>query len=206
MDHDLLGPRYPRSVLTGTAAEAFGTVLRFHLDGEWVLDPTFGDGISWQGLVKPSRLVCSDIQEPWRQDVFRLREQHPEYKGAFDLVYFDPPYFACVAASSDERAGAYGGYTQSYADLSALIGFAPELAWCLRPGGKIILKCGDQYHVPTRQLWLHHLEWCRSLERAFRLVDFYIYPFHHVSPTAYQVKDRPSAVVTHSYFVVGEKA
>lgn len=206
MERDLLGPRYPRSVLTGSASKAFATVLRFHLAGERVLDPTFGEGISWQIIDPlPAGLVRSDLKEPWLQDVFRLREQRPEYEGAFDLVYFDPPYFTGVDGSGDERREAYGGYAQATAKLGSFVDFAPELAWCLRPGGKIVLKCGDQYHVPSRRLWLHHLRWCAALERRFRIIDFYVYPFHHVSPTAYQVKDRPSAIVAHSYFIVGER-
>lgn len=198
--------KYPVSCLDGSASAAFLTVLQMHLDGEAVLDLTYGDGLSWgdAGLFAPAGLVRSDIKPPFNQDLFTAAHDHPEWRGAFDLVYFDPPYFFGVEASTDPRAEQYGRYDHDGAALSRYMAFVPEIATFLRSGGKVIVKCGDQYHVPSRRLMLHHIEWCGWLTRAFSLVDFYVYRYHRVSPTAYQVKDRPCAVVAHSYFIVGQ--
>ena len=198
--------KYPLSCLTGTASEAFGTVLDFHLAGaRKVLDPTYGDGLSWKGLSADKYdLTRSDIREG--QDAFTLSADRPDLLGAFDVVFYDPPYFIDVANSKDPRFAAYGGaYGQAAAALEAYMEFVSEVPRFLVPNGKLILKCGDQYHVKTRRLLLHHLRWCEAIARSgLTLVDFYVYRYHRVSPTAYQVKARPSAVITHSYFVVGQ--
>jgi hypothetical protein len=39
----------------------------------------------------------------------------------------------------------------------------------------------------------------------FRIVDAFIFTHHHMSPTAFQVKDRPCSVIMHTYFLVFQK-
>jgi len=211
-------PRYPRSVLSGTASEAFESVLRMHLpEGGTVLDPTYGDGLSWQGVGLPvsimrrrgrsaaapeAGVLATDLK--FGYDVRDLARLRPDLQESFDVVYFDPPYFAGVPISDDPRAGQYGGYTQSFAELQQLMNVVPSLAFFLRARGKLILKCADQYHVKTRTFHALHLQWATALQRELALVDLYVYPYHRVSPTAYKVKNRPCAVVAHSYFLVGQ--
>lgn len=192
----------PLSCLEGTAADAFGKVLAFHLDGDRVLDVTYGMGLSWRGLQEPSGLVKSDRVALYGQDLFTACADRLDWREAFDLVYYDPPYFAGVVTSDDPRAEAYGGYD---ADLRRYMAATPSLAGFLRPGGKLILKCGDQFDVRDRRLHLYHLDWIAAMAPAFEVVDFYVYRYHRVSPTAYQVKNRPCAVVMHSYFIVGQR-
>lgn len=198
--------KYALSCLDGSAADAFRAVLHMHLGGPRVLDLTYGSGLSWgePELLDTYDVVRSDLQAPYGQDVFTVVRDRPDWHGAFDLVYYDPPWFVDIGTRShDPREAAYGGYGAN--DLERFIAVVPDLATLVRPGGKIIVKCGDQYHVPTRRLLLHHLRWCETIARGFTLVDFYVYRYHRVSPTAYQVKDRPCAIVAHSYFLVGEK-
>lgn len=212
--------KYPTSCLDGSAAHAFGAVLGMHLEGRRVLDVTYGDGLSWgegdmfdNTRVYSPRfgpidvdLTKSDIKPPYAQDLFALVRTRPEWAGVFDLLYYDPPWFIDIEGNSDDpRAEAYGGYGQQTCSLDRYVDAVRDLAVHLRVGGKIVVKCSDQYHVPSRRLLLHHLQWCASVRCWYDLVDFYVYRFHRVSPTAYQVKDRPCAVVSHSYFIVGQK-
>lgn len=199
--------RYPTSVLRGSATDAFRTVLQMRTGAGQVrvLDPTYGEGISWGAPTlfdEAIEVVKSDIK--MGQDIFTAVADRQEWHEAFDLIYYDPPWFIdCGTESGDPRAETYGGYGEQ--PLQRFIEAVHDLKMFLRPHGELIVKCSDQYHVPTRRLLLHHLDWCAELRAAeFDLADFYIYPYHRVSPTAYQVKDRPCAVVAHSYFVVGK--
>jgi len=206
---DLFGVRYPSSLLTGSASDAFSEVLGMHLRGDRVLDATYGTGLSWSGLRLPIRRVCADIDPKSahvvKQDLFTAVLDRQEWIRAFDVVFYDPPYYFGVDASDDPRQSDYGGYAVTEAQLLRYMHAQADLARFLRPGGKLILKCADQYHVPSRRLYLHHLDWCEHMRKALTIVDFYVYRYHRVSPTAWQVKDRPCAVIGHTYFVVGEK-
>lgn len=211
--------KYPVSCLDGTAADALRSVLSMHLDGSRVLDLTYGEGLSWRdgdlldttrvhtvrGLVDVE-LTRSDIKAPYNQNIFTVLADRPEWIGAFDLVYYDPPWFVDIGDESvDPRAEAYGGYGEQATSLDGYVMVASSFEQLLRPSGKLVVKCADQYHVPSRRLLLHHIEWCKTLTITYDLVDFFVYRFHRISPTAYQVKNRPCAVVAHSYFIVGQK-
>lgn len=205
-NRDLFGTAYPISCLDGTAAAAFRTVLGFHLEGDRVLDPTHGDAISWKGAPFPAGLVASDIKTG--TDLFMIVASHPEWRGWFDVVFYDPPYLLDVAddETDDKRADAYGGYAHNEMDLLRYMLFVRDARALLRVGGKLIVKCQDQYVVATRRLWLHHLNWCAKIQDAgLSLVDFYVYRYNRTSPTAFQVKERPCAVIAHTYFIVAER-
>lgn len=202
--------RYPLSCLDGTAPAAFATVLGMHRGGGKVLDLTYGTGRSWgerpdDGIT----LVKADIsggKDVVAQDLFAAVIDRPDWIGAFDVVYYDPPWFVDIGSSTkDPREAAYGGYSGNARSFDEYVTFVATLPSFLKPGGKAIVKCSDQFHVPTRRLLLLHVEWVRAVEAVMDVVDFYVYRYHRVSPTAYQVKDRPCAVIAHSYFIVGQK-
>lgn len=201
--------RYPLSVLEGSAADAFGAVLRHHLPvGSRVLDPTFGEGLSWgPALLEQYTVQRTDLRPPWEQDLFSLLHSHPEYEGAFDAVFYDPPYLIGAARTSDPRTQTYGGYDGDEGGLQRFMeAIEDPLRRCLRPGGKIIVKCGDQYVPKLRRFRPWHFYWMQHiLSAGLDLIDLYIYRYHRVSPTAFQVKDRPCAVIAHTYFLIGHK-
>jgi hypothetical protein len=63
----------------------------------------------------------------------------------------------------------------------------PEL---LKEEEKIILKCADQYQTAERRFYPHHHTWIKKLTN-FNITDLLIFTHHRISPTAFQVKDRP---------------
>lgn len=203
--------RYPTSVLQGTAAQALATVLLHHLPQDKgpykVLDPCYGKGHWWDArLSNDYHVHPSDILPPWNQDVRRLFADRPDMVGAFDAVVYDPPYLVGTGNTDDPREGDYGGYAHSEFDLLSYINALSGLVLMLKPNGVLIVKCQDQYVVPERKLHLWHADWLVELDACdVDVVDFYVYPYHRASPTAYQVKDRPCAVVGHSYLLVARR-
>ncbi len=156
----------------------------------------------------PPEVVYSDLRPDIgdSQDIFRIKEERPEWEGAFSMVVYDPPYFVNVRKSKDPRENQYGGYDMTQGRLLRYMQWTGHTApWLLRKGGKLIVKCADQYVVKERRLRLWHTEWLRFVGAAFDIVDLFVYPYHRVSPTAYQVKDRPSSIISHTYLIVGQK-
>ena len=74
----------------------------------------------------------------------------------------------------------------------------------LKDNGKLIVKCADQYQTKERKFYPHHYTWIRRLSN-FKIIDFFIFTHHRMSPTAFQVKDRPCSVIMHTYFLVFKK-
>lgn len=200
---------YPVSVLDGSAAQAFGEVLTFHLPpASKILDPTFGQGHLWDARVMSDYEVTkSDILPSYNQDLFSLADDHPEYIEYFDGVIYDPPYLIDVQRSNDPRSSDYGNYHHTEDDLRRFMtAVANPLKYLIKPGGKIIVKCSDQYINITRKLHLWHVDWLLAMQRGgYTIVDLFIQRYHRVSPTAYQVKNRPSNIIAHSYLLVGQK-
>ena len=220
-----MSKQYPRSVLTGNAAEAFRTVYDFHRGRRRgnTLDPTCGERLWWgdqppdspQPPIQPRRpdvpdhVLCSDaIEFPGceEQSLFSIKELRPEWEGAFSMVVYDPPYFVNVNRSKDPRENQYGGYSMTEGRLLDYMRWTATTApWLLNKNGKIIVKCADQYIVKDRRLRLWHTNWIQHIHHSFDIVDLFVYPYHRVSPTAYQVKDRPSSIIAHTYLIVGQK-
>lgn len=209
--------RYPIATRSGKVGEFFDDLLKLHLDlakSPLILDPTCGEKHLWEGIAYteyPRRIEGqpqvvfrdADPTKSWiAQDVRKMT-----FTKLFDAVIFDPPYFFGQESSSDPRQNDYGGYHQSLADLHSLIMDGTERCFeSLKPGGKFILKCADQYHVPSRKFYPLHYDWMDAVQLFMKLVDIQIYVYHRVSPTAYQVKARPCSVINHTYFLVFEKA
>lgn len=200
--------RYPLSVLQGSAQSSLAEILALHFPlKSHILDPTYGDGLMWSdGLLWQYEVASSDIKPPYSQDLFKLTDDHPDLIGRFDGILYDPPYMVGVAKSDDERQDAYGGYAGTEQDLKRYMGALTDpLPKLLKHNGKLILKCADQYVVSERKFYPRHIAWCNALiAGGFNIIDFYVYRYHHISPTAFQVKERPAAVVVHSYFIVGQ--
>ncbi len=198
--------KYPLSVLDGTASEALAQILALHvLPGARIFDPTCGECILWRNI--PADLYdveFSDIAEPYNQDLYLLPTTQPDYLAAFDALIYDPPYMMGIPKSNDPRASVYGGYSGTQEALKRFMQATDKpLSLFLKKGGKILVKCSDQYYVPEKRLYLWHFDWVQALRQRYDIVDFYIYRYHRMSPTAFQVKNRNSNVIVHTYWIVG---
>jgi len=203
--------KYPISIGGGKVSPFFDKILRLHFPkGSRILDPTCGKKLLWADIDQSEwEVTFSDIaphQDSLTFDLFDLPSmEFGLQKGKFDGIIYDPPYFFGVPLSNDPRAEAYGFYRQSKGELrkfmEATVTVFPSI---LRPQGKLIVKCSDQYYVPEKKLYLLHYMWLTIMLRAYKIVDFYVYHYPRVSPTAYQVKNRGSSIIAHTYFIVGQ--
>jgi hypothetical protein len=197
--------------------EYFYEILRFHIppsSEKRILDPTCGKKHLWEEFLKPdlkgenklkeySEVVFSDKVDYGQEIVSDLRDL--SFNEEFDGIIYDPPYFFGYAGSNDPRRQDYGDYIQTYDDLVWFMDYANEKFpnW-LKKDGKLILKCADQYQTRERKFYPHHITWANKLSN-FKLTDNLIFIHHRMSPTAFQVKNRPCAVIMHTYFLVFNK-
>jgi len=210
--------KYPLSHNAGkTLGEYFAEILAFHIPpskDKFILDPTCGKKHLWVEMITPNlkgrakideygKVVFSDIVDYGQEIVSDIKDLEFDYQ--FDGIIYDPPYFFGYKGSTDPRRADYGDYIQSYEDLLWFMDFANERfpEW-LKDDGKLILKCADQYQTKERKFYPHHYTWIKRLSN-FNLIDLFIFIHNRMSPTAFQVKNRPCSVIMHTYFLVFEK-
>lgn len=211
-------PKYPLSHNAGkTLGEFFNELLTFHLPPSKdvvILDPTCGKKHLWIEFLKPDlkgktrlddygKVVFSDIVDYGQEIVSDIKDLKFDYQ--FDGIIFDPPYFFGYKGSTDPRREDYGDYIQNYEDLIWYMDLANNkfLEW-LKDDGKLIVKCADQYQTKERRFYPHHYTWINRLSN-FDIIDLFVFIHHRLSPTAFQVKNRPCSVIMHTYFLVFEK-
>lgn len=212
--------KYPLSIQDsihdGKVADAFNQLLTLHVPlGSKILDPTAGSHLLWGNYLEPTifgvpyQVTFSDINGgPGNESVnlARARVDREEWLDAFDCVVYDPPYFIGESETQDPREENYGGYHYSRADLEMYMDLTHSvIPSLLKPNGILILKCSDQFVVPERKFYLHHYDWLTHMQYQFEIIDVMVYRYHRMSPTAFQVKDRPCGVIMHSYYFVGRK-
>ena len=206
---------YPLSHNAGkTHGEYFRDILTFHIPpsiDRRILDPTCGKRHLWTEFMKPrltgrtlleeyGEVVFSDVVDFGYNMVSSVEDLHFDQK--FDGIVYDPPYFFGYEGSDDPRKEDYGDYIQDYEGLLWFIDIANRgFPGLLKDDGKLIVKCADQYQTKERRFYAHHCEWVKRLT-AFDIVDLNIFIHHRLSPTAFQVKDRPCSVIMHTYFLV----
>ena len=211
--------RYPISHNAGKQlGEFFEEVLKFHISpskNKRILDPTCGKKYLWTEFLKTDlrgkskiesygEVIFSDIADYGQEIVSDIKDL--EFDAQFDGIIYDPPYFFGYKGSTDPRRKDYGGYIQNYEDLLWFMDIANEKFpnW-LKDDGRLIVKCADQYQTKERKFYPHHYTWIQRLTN-FNIIDFFIFIHHRLSPTAFQVKNRPCSVIMHTYFLVFEKA
>lgn len=210
--------KYPLSHGTGKPlSEYFKELLTFHVPPPAkVLDPTCGMKHLWSefpfmlrtlrgpAIFTQYNITFADIRDLGQEVVSDFRDL--DYGPVFDAIVFDPPYLYGYFDSPDERESDYGGYSQDFTDLLNLMHSSSSLHEMLKPGGKIVLKCSDMYDTKKRKFMDLHFLW-NDMWRGndLRMVDFNVYPHHHLNPLAFQVKDRPTSVVMHTYFMWYQK-
>jgi len=210
--------RYPISHNAGKQlGEYFEEILTFHIPPSTkkkILDPTCGKKYLWTEFVKTDlhgkskldrygKIIFSDVKDYGQEIISDVKDLEFDLK--FDGIIYDPPYFFGYKGSTDPRRKDYGDYIQSYEDLLWFMDVAntkfPE--W-LKEDGKLIVKCADQYQTKERKFYPHHYTWIQRLSN-FDLIDLFIFIHHRLSPTAFQVKNRPCSVIMHTYFLVFKK-
>jgi len=189
-----------------------------------ILDPTCGKRYLWERFMKRGlrtgkpliedygEVVFSDIRDLGQDVVADFRDLAKVFDergvdSKFDCVVFDPDYLFGYKGSDDEREDDYGGYDQTFEELRDKMSDANDVfPKLLKPDGKLILKCSDQYQTDERAFYPLHHYWGNTFSTFgnFWWVDFFIYVHHRMSPTAFQVKDRPCGVIMHTYFMVFE--
>ena len=212
--------KYPVSCMSDGRVgidKVFYKIFTFHFpvsDGNkhQILDPTCGKQYLWKHfclkslitgkpILEKYNVIFSDIRDLGQSLVSDFRDL--SFNKELDGIVFDPPYFFGVKVSDDPRRDDYGGYNQTYEELYEMIESASKIfpLW-LKKGGKVILKCSDQFWTKDRKFYPHHITWTKLFEGMFDLVDIFIHIYHRVSPTAYQVKNRPSSIINHTYFLI----
>lgn len=210
--------RYPISHNAGkNLGEYFYDILTFHIPpskSKRILDPTCGKRHLWTEFLKTTlndktrlddygEVVFSDLVNYGYNIVSSFADLDFSYE--FDGIIFDPPYFFGYEGSNDPRREDYGDYIQTYDDLIWFMDTANiKFPGMIAPDGKLILKCADQYQTKERKFYAHHYEWIRRLTN-FDMVDLNVFIHHRMSPTAFQVKDRPCSVIMHTYFLTFKK-
>ena len=197
--------------------EYFKEILEFHVLPSKeikILDPTCGKKHLWTDFYELNldgsipinnygEIVFSDIVDYGQEIVSDIRNL--EFNDPFHCIVYDPPYFFGYRGSNDPRRNDYGDYIQNYDDLVWFMDFANErfTDW-LTDNGKLIVKCADQYQTKERKFYCHHNTWINKLSN-FEIIDLMMFTHHRISPTAFQVKNRPCSVIMHTYFLVFQK-
>lgn len=222
--------KYPLSLREAkTASLFFKDIMELHFNkGAKILDLTCGEGLLWYDIdTRDYKIQWSDKYYKSTKKNFILsdyKELPTKFNGVFDGVIFDPPYLFGIKTSKDKREKKYGEYKQTYAELMNLIHEAPQyLIKYIKTGGKIVLKCSDQYYCKEHKFYELSRHWSESFsilgrEKVFEenpyisigtnklnLIDKHIFPVHHISPTAWQVKDRNSSIQNYTLFLVFQK-
>ncbi len=187
--------------------------LEFHLpEGASIIDPTPGEKHSWEYYLKETerpgffppvkfnlRFIEDDITS------FFDTRTHVRDNGPANAIFFDPPYIFGYKQSRDPRREDYGGYHYTFEKVKSLMRAANSaLPECLKEEGLLFLKYTDVFSLQERRFYLCAFYWPRELTN-FEAIDHYIIPHHHISPTAWQVKDRPCGIVNYTYLTVFQK-
>jgi len=188
-------------------------ILEFHLfEGASIIDPTPGEKYSWQYYLKEQRksgffpqmkfnlhFIDDDIHH------FANTENHVQEYGKADAIFFDPPYIFGSAWGQDVRRGDYGEYHHTFGDVANFLTNAnltfPDF---LKEEGLLFLKYTDVFSLKERKFYFCASLW-PPLFSNFEVIDHYIIPHHHISPTAWQVKNRPCGIVNYTYLTVFRK-
>jgi DNA modification methylase len=149
-------------------------------------------------------VVFSDVKSYGQEIVSDVKSLSFDFQ--FDGIVYDPPYFFGYTGSNDPRREDYGDYVQTYEELLEFIDIAnTKFPRWLKDSGKLIVKCADQYQTKERKFYPHHYTWIGRLS-SFENIDLFVFIHHRMSPTAFQVKDRPCSVIMHTYFLVFKKS
>ena len=191
-------------------SQALQMILEFHLfPGAEIIDPTPGEKHSWKyylaeikksSFFPPMKFNISFIKD--NIALFTETKKHIKEKGAADAIFYDPPYIFGTKTGTDIRREDYGEYDHSFQDIKDFLIKANQVfPKFLKESGLVFLKYTDVFSLQDRRFYFCAALW-PPLFSNFEVVDHYIIPHHHVSPTAWQVKNRPCGIVNYTYLTV----
>jgi len=197
--------------------EYFKEILEFHIPPSKdirILDPTCGKKHLWVDFFQTDLLGITPIEQ-YGEIIFSDKIDYGQdlisdikdlnFDKPFNGIVYDPPYFFGYEGSDDPRRQDYGDYMQIYEDLIWFMELAnTKFPDWLTNEGKLILKCADQYQTKERKFYAYHHTWINKLSN-FRIIDLLIFTHHRLSPTAFQIKERPCSVIMHTNFLVFKK-
>jgi len=199
--------KIPTSLLNMPFSKAFNWILDFHLNNDdYIWDCTCGEKKSWEsynrrlsqkGFFEDPKynILFSDILDG--KDILKS-----SYVAEFDACYFDPPYIWGLEKSKDKRQEIYGGYTASKESLQFLIRDSFHIIKkSVKNEGKIFFKYTDIFDLSCRKFYFGVELW-NLFDLDLEIIDHFIIQHHHISPTAYQVKNRPCSIGNFSYLTV----
>lgn len=194
-------------------SQTFYKTLEYHLhEGAAIIDPTPGEKHSWNyyltEMQKPSFLPLMKFDIAFIKDDisnFLKTKKHVSKKGPADAIFFDPPYIFGHKQKKDSRCKDYGGYEHTFKDIENLIINANlELPTFLKEEGLLFFKYTDVFSMGDRKYYFCAFLWPKILTN-FKVIDHYIIQHHHVSPTAWQVENRPCGIVNYTYLTIFKK-
>jgi len=196
-------------------SRALQMILEFHLfEGAVIIDPTPGNKHSWKFYL--TELDKRQFFPPKKFDIqfipddittFQKTKEYVEENGPADAVYYDPPYLFDVSrtknySTKDRRVKDYGGYHYTFDEVKNFVAIANEIIpGFLKDTGLLFFKYTDVFSLVERKYYPCFVLWPNAMTN-FEIVDHYIVQHHHLSPTAWQVKDRPCGVVNYTYLTV----
>ena len=191
-------------------SRALQMILEFHLFEEAVIiDPTPGNKHSWRFYL--TELDKHQFFSPKKFDIqfipddittFQKTKEYVEENGPADAVYYDPPYLFGASGTKDYRTKDYGAYHYTFDEVKNFVAIANEMIpGFLKDTGLLFFKYTDVFSLAERKYYPCFVLWPNVMTN-FEVVDHYIIQHHHVSPTAWQVKDRPCGIVNYTYLTV----
>lgn len=191
-------------------SRALQMILEFHLFEEAVIiDPTPGNKHSWRFYL--TELDKHQFFSPKKFDIqfipddittFQKTKEYVEENGPADAVYYDPPYLFGASGTKDYRTKDYGGYHYTFDEVRNFVAIANErIPGFLKDTGLLFFKYTDVFSLAERKYYPCFVLWPNVMTN-FEVVDHYIIQHHHISPTAWQVKDRPCGIVNYTYLTV----
>ncbi len=182
-------------------------ILDFHLiEKSVILDCTYGEGYSWADYEEKIKFNHMSFF-PYKEYKLIKRNGGPKICKNLEIqvdgIFFDPPYIFDIKGTTDDvRQKDYGEYFHTYSDIAKIIQDADKyFPKIIKKDGKLFFKYCDVFSLKQKKFFLTIVDWIGMLSN-FEPVDHYIIQHHHISPTAYQVKNRPCGIVNYTYLTV----
>jgi len=197
--------------------QVFYDLLSFSLkEGSKILDVTCGRKHSWQYYFMRSKNLGFNLSRHKRFDITfadnqnfgdniicdsrNLEKIFP--KSSFDAIYFDPPYIFDVESHQDSRENDYGGYSNSFLSFQELIKESFNSFQKIITNKELIFfKCSDLFLVKENR-FISCIIYLKDLLDSYEIINLSIIQHHHVSGTAWQVKNRSCWIISYSYLYV----
>jgi hypothetical protein len=204
-----------RSILSGSNAEVFKNLLMFYKKPPArIIDVTCGQkhfwdlmkgsinqpdlfGIAGYSVTFSDERPIGDMQEDYRF----ISDKHPEFRFAFDVIVFDPPYvpLSLKVDGVDKWIGEEDRYGMAHKQEELLTKddlrrFVVQAYMMLKPDGVVIVKLQD-----TVNFW-HFKFW--EVIHPFELEALYIHDLGQNWAENVEVKNAKKPIPVHAYWFI----